>query len=177
MGWTTGPGSVCAARVDHPTARQSGDASPAGTVSARCEPFLMDAEHAQNSSAPVSPAEVVTRLWARIDERDWVGAGELLAPGVVVEWPVSRERMRGRGNYLAVQSEYPEGWAIRVLRVVGGQGEAASEVEVPMEGVGVFRVASFWQVREGLVVAGTEYWSGPETDPSPSWRAAFVERY
>lgn len=121
--------------------------------------------------------DVVAQLWARMQERDWSGVGALLSPDVVVEWPVSRERMRGRENYVAVQSEYPEGWSINVLRIVAGGDEVASEVEVPMEGVGVFRVVSFWRLREGLIVSGTEYWSGPDADPSPEWRAPFAERY
>lgn len=57
----------------------------------------------------MNAAEVVTELWSRIDARDWAGAGELIAPDAVVEWPVSRERIVGRENFIAVQSEYPEG--------------------------------------------------------------------
>jgi hypothetical protein len=42
--------------------------------------------------------------------------------------------------------------------------------------MGVFRVASFWTVRDGAIVAGREYWTGVGADPSPEWRAAYVER-
>ncbi|WP_323369389.1 nuclear transport factor 2 family protein [Streptomyces alkaliterrae] len=139
--------------------------------------------HRPSAGSSASAVAVVDQWWRALDARDWPAAEAVLDPGVVVEWPVSRERMRGRENFLAVQREYPEGWSIRVLRLVGGGpageggGAVASEVEVPMEGVGVFRVASFWTVRAGLVVAGTEYWTGPEADPSPSWRARWVERY
>lgn len=79
----------------------------------------------------------------RIDQRDWSGLGKRLAEDVVVEWPVSGELIRGKANVVAVNAEYPEGWSIRVLRVVGSGDEVANEVEVPMEGVGMFRVASF----------------------------------
>ena len=108
--------------------------------------------------------------------RDWGGLGELLADDLVVEWPVSGERIVGRRNYVTVNAEYPEGWSIKVLRIVADGDQVVSEVEVPHEEMGVHRVASFWTVREGKVVGGREYWTSPGSDPSPQWRAAYVER-
>lgn len=118
---------------------------------------------------------VVEALWERIEARDWEGVGGLVAEGVVVEWPVTRERIVGRGNYVAVNREYPEGWSIRVLRVVGDGDQVVSEVEVPHEELGVFRAASFWTVRAGLIVAGTEYWTTVGGEPAQQWRAGLVE--
>ncbi len=123
----------------------------------------------------MEPLQVVEALWNRIQARDWEGVAELVEEDVVVEWPATGERMVGSGNYVAVNSEYPEGWAIRVLRIVAAGDEVVSEVEVPHEGVGVFRAASFWTVREGRIVRGTEYWTALGADPRPQWRAAFVE--
>ncbi|MBY8878845.1 nuclear transport factor 2 family protein [Actinacidiphila acidipaludis] len=120
-------------------------------------------------------AEVVRRLWARMQARDWDGVGEVLAPDLVVEWPVSGERIVGRENYLRINAEYPEGWSIRVLRVVAEGNEVVSEVEVPHETMGVHRVASFWTVRDGRIAAGREYWSELGSDPAPEWRAGLVE--
>ncbi|MFG2339436.1 nuclear transport factor 2 family protein [Streptomyces yangpuensis] len=118
---------------------------------------------------------VVEALWDRIQARDWDGVAGLVAEDAVVEWPVSGERIVGGRNYVAVNSEYPEGWAIRVLRIVADGDEVVSEVEVPHEGVGVFRAASFWTVRDGRIVRGREYWTSPGADPRPEWRAALVE--
>jgi ketosteroid isomerase-like protein len=123
----------------------------------------------------MEPSKVVETLWARIQERDWAGVGELVAEDAVVEWPVSLERIVGRENFVAVNREYPEGWSIRVLRVVAEGGEVVSEVEVPHESLGVFRVASFWTVRDGRVVRATEYWTGLGADPRPQWRVPLVE--
>ncbi|WP_046776963.1 nuclear transport factor 2 family protein [Streptomyces yangpuensis] len=123
----------------------------------------------------MEPLRVVEALWDRIQARDWDGVAGLVAEDAVVEWPVSGERIVGGGNYVAVNSEYPEGWAIRVLRIVADGDEVVSEVEVPHEGVGVFRAASFWTVRDGRIVRGREYWTSPGADPRPEWRAAFVE--
>ena len=121
-------------------------------------------------------AEVVRQLWARMEARDWGGVGDVLADEIVVEWPVSGERIVGRENYLRINAEYPEGWSIRVLRVVAAGDQVVSEVEVPHATMGVHRVASFWTVREGRIVAGREYWSEVGADPAPEWRAALVER-
>lgn len=123
----------------------------------------------------VSARDVVESLWRRIEERDWAAVGALIAEDAVVEWPVTGERIVGRANFLAVNTEYPEGWSIRVQRVVAQGEEVASEVLVPHEELGVFRVASFWRVRDGRVVAGREYWTGPDPEPAPEWRARFVE--
>jgi ketosteroid isomerase-like protein len=108
--------------------------------------------------------------------RDWKGLGELLAEDLVVEWPVSRERIEGRGNFVRINAEYPEGWAIKVLRIVADGEVVVSEVEVPHDAMGVHRVVSFWTVRGGKIVDGREYWTELGSDPSPEWRAAYVQR-
>ena len=123
----------------------------------------------------MEPVEVVRAFWAAIQARDWAMAGDLLAEDVVVEWPASGERIRGRANVVAVNREYPEGWSIRLLRLVAQAGEVVSEVEVPQAGVGTFRAASFWTVAGGRIVAGREYWIGVGADEAPAWRRAFVE--
>ncbi len=124
----------------------------------------------------MEPAAVIRLLWDRISARDWPAVSDLLDEDLVVEWPVSAERIEGRANFVAVNSRYPEGWTIRVLRIVADGDEVVSEVEVPHEAMGVFRAASFWTVRNGKIVCGREYWTTPGSDPSPEWRAAYVER-
>lgn len=119
---------------------------------------------------------MIEALWQRISDRDWAGVGVLFADGAVIEWPVSGERIVGRANFVAVNSEYPEGWSIRVLRLVAQGEEVVSEVEVPHAGLGVFRAASFWTVRDGEITHAREYWTSVGADPSPLWRARYVER-
>lgn len=124
----------------------------------------------------MAPVEVVRAYWAAIEAHDWAAVGQRLAQDVVVDWPASGERIRGRANVVAVNREYPEGWSIRVLRLVAQAGEVVSEVEVPQAGVGTFRAASFWTVDSGQIVAGREYWTGVGADDAPGWRRAWVER-
>ncbi|MFE6967370.1 nuclear transport factor 2 family protein [Agromyces sp. NPDC057679] len=122
-----------------------------------------------------TPAGVIEALWRRMQARDWAGVRELLADELVVDWYASLERIVGPENFVAVNAEYPEGWSIRVLSIVADGDRVVSEVEVPHEGVGVFRAASFWTVRDGLIVEGREYWTTRGGDPAPEWRRQWVE--
>lgn len=117
---------------------------------------------------------IIRSLWERIEARDWGGLAALLAEDVRVEWPASRELISGRENFVAVQSEYPEGWSIRLLAAIADGERGATEVEVPFTGGEVFRVSSWWTVRGGVVIAGTEYWITLGQDPTPQWRLPFV---
>lgn len=121
----------------------------------------------------MTPAEVVRALWARIQDRDWVGVRDLIADDLVLEWPATGETFVGADNFIAVQSEYPEGWTIQVLRVIASGDEVVAEVEVPQDGVGVFRTASFAHVRDGRVAHAVEYWVALNSEAAPAWRAPY----
>ncbi|MFE9177176.1 MULTISPECIES: nuclear transport factor 2 family protein [unclassified Streptomyces] len=120
------------------------------------------------------PAATVREFWTRMQARDWAGLGALLADDLVVEWPVSAERIEGRADFVSVNAEYPEGWSIEVLRVVADGETVVSEVQVPHETMGVHRAVSLWTVRDGRITGGREYWTALGSDPSPEWRAEFV---
>lgn len=122
----------------------------------------------------MQPTELIRTYWNRIQERDWPGVAELLHPDLRIFWPASRELFTGRESFVAMNQVYPEGWSIRVLDVFGDGDRAVSEVEVPQEGVGVFRVVSLWTVRDGLIASGTEYWVTYGGDPVPPWRLDYV---
>ncbi|MER7956682.1 nuclear transport factor 2 family protein [Streptomyces sp. NPDC096030] len=124
----------------------------------------------------MEPTAIVRGFWDRMQVRDWAGLAALLADDLVVEWPASGERIVGRENFVRVNAEYPEGWSIRVLRVVAQGAEVVSEVEVPHDTMGVHRVASFWTVGNGTITRGREYWTEVGSDPSPEWRAPYVQR-
>jgi ketosteroid isomerase-like protein len=52
----------------------------------------------------------VEQLWQLFDARDFEAAGALLHDDFVCEWPQSRERIRGRENYVAINQNYPGTW-------------------------------------------------------------------
>ena len=122
----------------------------------------------------MQPEQVVRQLWNRISARDWPGVSQLLAPDVRLQWPATGEVFVGAGNFVAIQSEYPEGWSINVLSVLVQGRTVVSEVEVPHEEFGVFRAASFWTVGDGVITAGTEYWVTVRGEEPPDWRARYA---
>jgi ketosteroid isomerase-like protein len=120
-------------------------------------------------------AEAVRRLWERTEARDWKGVAAQLHEDVVVDWPNTGERMRGRDDYLAVQRAYPEGWHIEVLRIVDGGDTVVSEVRVDQGGQRFFAVSLF-ELSDGRISRAVEYWSDGEPAPAPEWRARWMER-
>lgn len=114
--------------------------------------------------------DLVRDLYERYQDRNWAAAAGLLHPDAQVSMPATAELLVGRAAVLALQTGYPEPWGdLTVLRVVAGaDGRAAvAEIEVvaPAE---VFRCAAFWQVHEGLLHRGVEYWvtvGGEEPPP------------
>jgi ketosteroid isomerase-like protein len=120
-------------------------------------------------------SDVVRSYWDRIQARDWDGMAALLAEDVVVDWPHSGERFRGRDNVVGVNREYPEGWAIDVRRVVDGGDVVVSEVRVPFRDEAEFVVASFFEVRDGRIHRAVEYWVQAGQEEPPAWRRRFTE--
>ncbi|MET3984312.1 nuclear transport factor 2 family protein [Streptomyces sp. NPDC098789] len=129
----------------------------------------------------MEPLNVVAELWERIEARDWDGVGELIAQDAVIEWPVSGERIVGRANFIAVNSDGAadadadgDARSVEVLRILADGDFVVTEVEIPQDHV-VYRAVSLWTVRAGEIVEAREYWTSPGQDPAPRWRAGYVE--
>lgn len=129
------------------------------------------------ASDEISEIGVVRAFWERIQARDWAGVRACLAADVVVEWPATGETFVGAEHVVAVNAEYPEGWEIRVLRLVGQGTRVVAEVEVPHAGVGVFRVAAFMEVRASRLVHSVEYWIQVASEEPPAWRRELAARF
>ncbi len=120
--------------------------------------------------------EVIAELWRRIEARDWDALGELLADDFVLDWPHERVRIRGRANFVEFNRSYPEGWSIEVLRVIGDGNVAVSEVRVPHPTVGPWYALSFFEVADGRIVRGREYWVSERFEQPAPDRAQWFER-
>ena len=117
--------------------------------------------------------KVVEQLWQSIDARDWDAVGALLHDDYVCDWPQSRERIRGRENFVAVNRNYPGEWRIVIERIVASGNEVVSDVAIPIDGR-IDRAVSFFELRDGKIIRETDYW--PEPFDAPAWRAQWVER-
>jgi ketosteroid isomerase-like protein len=119
------------------------------------------------------PKEVAVAFWERVQDRDWDGAGALLADDVEFLWPGTGERFVGRERVLAMNRAYPEGWEIQLQRVVVQDDLAVTEVRVPHPTLGLSYAVSFFEVRDGRITRAVEYWV--DEQPAPDWRAPFRE--
>ena len=115
------------------------------------------------------PLALVRALYESYQARDWSTAGELLHPDAQLRMPATAEVHDGRDAVLALQEHYPEPWGeLSVLRLVADGGDTAvAEIEIvgPSD---VFRCAAFWEVRDGRLHRGVEYWitvGGDEPGP------------
>ena len=123
----------------------------------------------------MAPSEVVAQLWGPVQARDWVGVGDLLAEGFVLEWPNDLVRLRGRANFVEFNRSYPEGWSIEVLRIVSEGTTVVSEVRVPHPTVGPWYALSFFEVEGDRITSGREYWvEEAYEEPAPD-RARWFE--
>ena len=123
----------------------------------------------------VEPSQVVAQLWRRIQARDWVGVGELIADDFVLEWPNALIRIRGRTKFVEFNRSYPEGWSIEVLRIVAEGNTAVSEVRVPHPTVGPYYTLSFYEVEGGRITRGREYWVEESYEQPDADRAQWFE--
>jgi limonene-1,2-epoxide hydrolase len=116
----------------------------------------------------VTGAQVVRRFFEAMEARDWDAAASRLAPAVEVEMPATGERFVG-GAYLAFQREYPEGWSIDVLEVLGDE-RVAARIRVDHDSQ-VFLCAGFYDVADDVIQAGVEHWVTLAGETPPAWRA------
>lgn len=127
----------------------------------------------QDRSAPLkTSAELAREWWRRLSTFDFTGAGELLAPDVVVEWPVSGERFRGRDDVVAINEAYPGRWRAEIVRLVADGDVCVTEANVT-DGRETNIAVSFFTVRDGLIQTLREFW--PEPYPAPEWRKRWAE--
>jgi ketosteroid isomerase-like protein len=119
-------------------------------------------------------ADAVRRLWELFEARRWDEAALELHDDFVADWPHTGERIRGRANYIELNRNYPEPWAIEMRRVVADGEEVALEAAVSHPG-GIAHAACFYTVRSGKIACGTEYWVDARSQEPPAWRARWVE--
>ena len=121
--------------------------------------------------------DLVKSYWTAAEERDWDAFGALVAEDVVYEAPQSRERVRGRGAYVRFNCEgFPGAWHAQIVKIVGGNGAAASWVSFTDADGTVQPGLSFFEIdgRE-LICRITDFW--PEPYELPASRSHLVERY
>jgi ketosteroid isomerase-like protein len=119
--------------------------------------------------------QVAQRFWALMQTNDFPAVATVLAPDFVLEWPQTKERIRGAERFVRMNVEYPAHgrWQFTIHRIVGNAREAVSDVGVT-DGVLQARAITFFEIADERIRRITEYW--PEPCAAPAGRAHLVER-
>ena len=117
---------------------------------------------------------LVSAFAERLEDRDWSGLADLLAPDLIYEIPQTRERIRGRDRYLTFNREYPGNWHIEPVVTLGDDHDGALLFRWSLAGQSSLAVA-FFEVNRDRITKITDFW--PEPYDPPSGRDHLVERW
>jgi ketosteroid isomerase-like protein len=110
-------------------------------------------------------AHVVREFWRLMGTNDFAAVSTVLADGFVLEWPQSRELIRGAANFARLNQDYPGGpWEFHINRIVVDEGEAVTDVAVS-DGSQVARAISFFSLAGGKITRVVEFWPSAYEPP------------
>ena len=113
-----------------------------------------------------SPESVVREFWRLMATNDFRSVKAVLAQEFVMDWPQSKERIRGAENFARMNAEYPTTgrWQFRINRLVASAGEVVTQVSVT-DGTPSAEPVSFFPVVGGKITHLVEYWPEPYAAP------------
>lgn len=122
----------------------------------------------------LSPESVVREFWRLMATNDFRSVKAVLAQEFVMDWPQSKERIRGAENFARMNAEYPTTgrWQFRINRLVASPGEVVTQVSVT-DGTQSAEPVSFFTVVGGKITRLVEYW--PESFAAPEDRRHLTE--
>lgn len=116
----------------------------------------------------------VERLIQCINERRIEVMDELFHDDAIMDWPQSRERVRGAEHRRAIYGAFPQLPTITPRRMTSAGDLVVAEATLDYDGP-TYETVFIFEFRDGRIAKETAYWSEP-FEP-PEWRAAWVERY
>lgn len=119
--------------------------------------------------------QILENFWATMETNDFHAASQLLHDGYTLDWPQSGERIVGRENFAAINTNYPaEGkWHFEINQIVAEGDFVVTDVSVN-EGKNTGRAITFSTIRDGKIWKQIEFW--PDPFEAPTWRAQWVEK-
>jgi len=121
-------------------------------------------------TATTTPAEVLKGFWAAIDARDWDDLEARLHPSFRAEFVHTGETF-DRGSFVTLNRDYPGAWRATVEEVLADGARAVTRTRVHNDEA-TFFVASFGEVRDGLVASLVEVWADSGATPPPATRSS-----
>lgn len=119
--------------------------------------------------------QILENFWKTMKTNDFYAVTNLLHDDYLLEWPQSGERIRGRENFVAINTYFPaEGkWQFTVNQIVADGDLVVTDVTVT-DGSRTDRAITFSTVRDGKIWRQVEFW--PESFEAPEWRSQWVEK-
>ncbi|MGE3192026.1 MAG: nuclear transport factor 2 family protein [Microbacteriaceae bacterium] len=114
----------------------------------------------------------VKRLIDCINARDIAVMDDLFHDDATMDWPQSRERVRGAENRRAIYGAFPQLPTITPRRMISGGELVVAEATLDYGGP-TYETIFVFEFRDGKIGKETAYWSDA-FDP-PEWRAQWVE--
>lgn len=113
-------------------------------------------------SAGLSPEQVVREFWRLMETNDFHAVTSVLEKDLLVEWPQSRERMRGAATFARMNTEYPTTgtWTFRIDRLVASGPDVVTQVSLT-DGTQSATPISFFTVNDGKITRMVEFWPEP----------------
>ena len=117
---------------------------------------------------------VIERLIACINERHVETMDELFHDDAIMDWPQSRERVRGAENRRAIYGSFPQLPTITPRRMTSDGDLVVAEATLDYGGP-TYETVFLFEFRDGKIARETAYWS--EAFDPPEWRAQWVETF
>jgi ketosteroid isomerase-like protein len=117
---------------------------------------------------------VIERLIACINDRHIEVMDELFQDDATMDWPQSRERVRGAANRRAIYQSFPQLPTITPHRMQSQGDLVVAEATLDYAGP-TYETVFIFEFRDGKIAKETAYWS--EAFDAPEWRAKWVEAF
>ena len=119
--------------------------------------------------------QILENFWETMETNDFHAASQLLHDGYTLEWPQSGERILGRDNFAAINTNYPaEGqWHFQINHILAEGDVVVTDVNVT-DGKIVGRVITFSTIRDEKIWKQVEFW--PDPFEAPEWRAKWIQK-
>ena len=118
--------------------------------------------------------ELAIQLWRHFDAGRFRDALPLLTEDFEAHWPNTRERIRGRENFIALNESYPGDWRCTVRRIEECAHGVITVTKIG-DGESALFAVSFFEVRDGRIAGAEEYFG--DNTPPPFERSTWTERY
>jgi hypothetical protein len=117
---------------------------------------------------------LVREFWRLMETNDFHSVKSVLAETLVVEWPQSKERLRGPEKFVRMNAEYPAKgrWRFHINELVATEDRVVTQVSVT-DGEQTAEPISFFTIVNGKITRMVEYW--PEPFPPAENRRHLVE--